>query len=164
MAGGMGLTGAAIARKAEELLLWDIPYKPGGESPDGMDCQGLVEYVLRALGMHVSWKGSNAMWRACTVRESPEQFRKTYGKVPPGALVFIWQDDGGERERGYLDGLGNAVHVGIYTGNRCVHASSSRGRAAASAFRGKTVPGGWNRIGLLPGIDYCGKGKVKMAQ
>ncbi|MCE5344140.1 MAG: peptidoglycan-binding protein, partial [Eubacteriales bacterium] len=36
-----------------------------------------------------------------------------------------------------------------------IHASSSRGMVAQSAFTGKTIPnGGWNRVGLASWVDY----------
>ena len=164
MAGDLGLTGADLAREARKLAGMDIPYKPGGESLKGMDCQGLVEYVIRFLGGKARWKGSNAMYRSCVWRGTPEQCRQQFGQIPLGACTFIWKDDGGERERGYMDGLGNAVHVGIYLGDRCVHASNSRGRVCFSDFAGRSIPGGWNRVGLLPGIDYLGKGGREMAE
>lgn len=151
------ITGKAIADGAMELLQHSIPYKPGGESMSGMDCQGLVEYVIRQLGMKASWKGSNAMYRACTWTGTPEECKRIHGSIPQGALLFILTNDGGEVSKGYSDGKGNASHVGVYTaqGDGAVHASSSRGCVCSSRFKGKTIPnGGWNRIGLLPGISY----------
>ena len=147
----------AVAGAAEGLSGRGIPYRPGGDTPSGMDCQGMVEYCLRAAGLRCGWKGSNAMWRDLRWKGTPEACRKTFGRVPRGALLFIVTDDGGERARGYRDGLGNAMHVGIYTGSGegAVHASASRGRVCASRFKGRTVPGGgWNRVGLLERVDY----------
>lgn len=135
-----------------------IPYKPGGDTPQGMDCQGLVEYCMRQCGWRGNWKGSNAMYRACTWTGTPEDCIKEYGRIPRGALLFILEDDGGEAAKGYTDGLGNASHVGIYVGigDGAVHASSSRGCVAWSKFHGKTIPhGGWNRVGIMADIvDY----------
>ena len=122
-----------------------------------MDCQGLMEYCLKKVGVQKNWKGSNAMWRDMLWRGTPEECRKRFGKIPVGAWLFILLQDGGEAGRGYLDDMGNASHVGVYTGtgDGAVHASQSRGCVAASTFRGKTIPnGGWNMVGLCRELDY----------
>ena len=147
--------GEMVARTAERLTGLDIPYRLGGESLKGLDCQGLVEYCLRALGENVSWKGSNAMWRDLKWRGTPEECREKFGCVPEGALLFIVKRDGGEKDRGYNDGDGNAQHVGIVTRDGAVHASSSRGRVCPSEFHGKTIRGGWNQVGFLKMVDYA---------
>ncbi len=164
-------SGEMFAREAAKLPALSIPYTPGSDTLKGMDCQGLVEYCLRQLGVRKNWRGSNAMWRDMVWRGSPEACRAAFGRIPPGAFLFIVTQDGGERARGYTDGLGNAGHVGVYTasGQGAVHASSSRGRVAESAFSGKTIRnGGWNQVGLCAELDYgpafdgTGKEKVTM--
>lgn len=152
----------ALLREGEELCSRirekEIPYVSGGASLDGMDCQGLVEYCLIRAGVPKSecnLKGSNAHWRACTWHGTPEECKKHFGEVPDGAAVFIVVHDGGEVDRGYRDDLGNANHIGLVLEGRALHASSSRGGVAESAFYDKTIPnGGWNMIGLLPWVDY----------
>jgi hypothetical protein len=98
--------------------------------------------------------------------------------IPVGAFLFIHNFDGEEEYVGYHDGLGNASHIGIYTamsgaemvalaiaegdsiadrynfGNGAFHSSSSRGAVATSNFSGKSISGGWNRIGLYDQFDY----------
>ena len=153
----MRATGEMFAREAERLPALSIPYVQGGDTLSGMDCQGLMEYCLRRLGIRKNWRGSNAMWRDMVWRGSPEECRSAFGRIPLGAFLYILKDDGGERARGYQDGLGNASHVGVYTGSGkgAVHASASRGCVAESAFSGKTVHnGGWNRVGLCAELDY----------
>ena len=152
-------TGKQYADMVQSLLdMGKIPYVNGGEDISGMDCQGLVEWGLRQLKIKTNMKGSNQMWRQmCTWTGTPEECKKVYGKVPVGALLFILENDGGEVARGYTDGLGNASHVGVYTGqgDGAIHASSSRGCVAASKFKGKTIAnGGWNRVGLCKYLDY----------
>lgn len=141
------MTGRECADRA--MALADgatIPYVLGGETLSGLDCQGLIEFVVRDLGGRMSYRGSNDMLRnACTRVEplgaaSPE----------PGCVLFIVKHDGGEPSH-YNDGLGNASHVGWYTGGRheVVHASSSRGRVAPS-----TLKNGWTHIGWLKAVQY----------
>ena len=149
--------GEAFAREAAKLPALSVPYRNGGDTLKGMDCQGLVEYCLRQLGVRKNWRGSNAMWRDMVWRGTPEDCRKAFGRIPKGAFLYIVAFDGGEKARGYADDLGNAGHVGVYTGTGlgAVHASSSRGMTAESRFSGKTIPnGGWNRVGLCGLLDY----------
>lgn len=121
-----------------------------------LDCQGLCEAMLRCVGLTENLRGSNAWWRRMTWRGTPEACRRRFGCVPPGAFLFIVTEDGGERARGYRDGLGNAVHMGVATGEGkgAVHASQTRGETAESAFTGRSIPGGWNRVGLWDALDY----------
>ena len=96
---------------------------------------------------------------------TPEECVQKLGKVPSGAFLFIWANDGGEEKRGYHDGLGNASHIGLCTGNRVEGAtacSKSRGCVAESKFKQKTIKGGWNRVGLWNKVayDYGGAGSV----
>jgi len=138
-----------------------IPYMLGKESLDGRgaDCQGLVEAVVRALGGTISYRGSNDMFRnACTYVATLDEARKE-GRLVPGAILFIVRLDGGEPPQ-YKDGKGNASHVGWYTGGRyeVVHASSSRGKVAAS-----TLKNAWTHVGWLKSVDY-GYEQVEGAQ
>ena len=57
------------------------------------------------------------------------------------------------------DGVGDATHIGIKTGQGkgAIHSSKSRGGVCESDFRDKTIPnGGWNRVGLYGKFDYAG--------
>ena len=164
----MEVNGKEIAEEAASLasLHEPIPYKAGGEDLRGMDCQGLVEYVLRRLGMKASWSGSNAMYRSCIWVGTPEECKSRYGAVPPGALIFILEFDGKEPAKYRSDGIGNAGHVGIYTsmGLGAVHASSRRSCVCESKFNGRTVKnGGWNRVGLLDQVNYWEEKPVETA-
>ena len=80
-----------------------------------LDCQALVEKVLNDLtGGHYNWKGSNHMWRTgVSERMTCQDAIKRFGEIPPGYWLFTIKYDGGEKERGYHDDLGNAAHVGI---------------------------------------------------
>ncbi len=137
-----------------------------------MDCQAFVEKVLSYCGIRKNLPGSNAWFREVYHdgwTGTPEECRKKYGQVPPGAFLFILEHDGREPEKYKPDGLGNASHIGIYTGlsgkqmcelsglseaerynfgDGAIHSSASRGYVCTSNFRGKTISGGWNQIGL----------------
>lgn len=138
-------------------------FKYLGRSYSEMDCQAFVEKCLADCGWRIDLPGSNAWYRKC-VKEgwagSPEACAREFGSVPAGAFLFILEHDGREPEKYKKDGLGNASHIGIVTGQGegAIHSSSSRGCVAESKFRGKTIPnGGWNTVGLLPeNISYSG--------
>ena len=108
------ITGAEFAAQARSPEYNGIPYNK-------LDCQAFVERVLKDCGVRkpdgsvYNWKGSNSMWRTIngwkgTVQECIQQF----DGIPEGAWVFIRKTDGGERDHGYKDNLGNFSHVGIY--------------------------------------------------
>ena len=136
-----------------------------------MDCQAFIEWCLRQCGLKKDLAGSNAWYREVLKNGTvmtPEECVKQLGKVPAGAFLFIHAFDGGEEKRGYRDGLGNASHIGIVTGKGegAIHSSSSRGCVAESGFRGKTIRGGWNRVGLWNRVsyDYGDDGEAEPAQ
>lgn len=85
------------------LQMIGIPYRYGGETPQGFDCSGLVQYAYRNAGLSVP-------------RTAREQFKAsepvTMGAVQPGDLLFFASRDNS--------------HVGIYVGeNRFVHAPAT---------------------------------------
>lgn len=146
-----------------------------------LDCQAFVERCLTDIGIDLNLAGSNAWFRKMTWVGTPDECKKKFGSIPKGAFLFILKQDGGEVEKGYHDGIGNASHIGIYTGmtgaemcdlaigygigdadiynfgNGAIHSSSSRGHVCTSTFAGKAINGGWNRIGLWEKISYGGK-------
>lgn len=122
-----------------------------------MDCQAFVEACMRDCGLKKDLRGSNAWYRKMDWIGTPEECRQTFGSIPDGALLYIWDDKGGEVARGYNDGLGDASHMGIvtHTGQGAIHSSETRGCVAESKFADKTIAnGGWNRIGLSKLFDY----------
>lgn len=85
------------------LQMIGIPYRYGGETPQGFDCSGLVQYAYRNAGLSVP-------------RTAREQFEAsepvTMSAVQPGDLLFFASSDNS--------------HVGIYVGeNRFVHAPAT---------------------------------------
>jgi len=95
--------GAGAARHALEMR--GKPYRPGGNSPRGFDCSGLVQYSYAQVNLRLprstedQWAGSRAVARK---------------EIRPGDLLFFHQE--GKRNS----------HVAIYIGDgRFVHAPSS---------------------------------------
>lgn len=166
-------TGKELARDAPRYL--GIPYST-------MDCQKFVERVLADCGINKDLPGSNAWYRF--LRQdgwvgTPAECKQRFGSIPVGAFLFIHDFDGGEEIRGYHDNLGNASHIGLFTGmsasemgelarksgnsnfpqdalrgSGAINSSSSRKMVCTSAFAGKAINGGWNTVGLWKAIDY----------
>jgi hypothetical protein len=135
-----------------------------------MDCQAFVEQCLRDCGLENNLAGSNAWFREVYHNGAvltPEECVRQFGCVPAGAFLFILTQDGGEPAKYHGDGLGNASHIGIATGRGegAIHSSASRGCVAESKFRGKTIHGGWNRVGLWNRVAYdYGEGESGVAE
>lgn len=165
--------------KGTELAKAGCPYL--GRKYSEMDCQKFIEKCLEDIGLRKDLAGSNTWYRY--IREngwvgSPEECKALFGKIPEGAFLFILKHDGKEPEKYRRDGIGNASHIGIYTamtgaemvalaiaegdsiadrynfGNGAIHSSSTRKAVATSNFSGKSISGGWNKIGLWAAISY----------
>lgn len=165
----MSASATALIRAAPKFL--GVPYST-------MDCQAFVEAALKEIGINENLAGSNAWYRHMTWVGTPEECKASFGKIPPGAFLFILERDGKEPEKYKPDGIGNASHIGIYTGmtgaemcdiaisdgivdaelynfgNGAIHSSQSRGCVCTSNFNGKAIDGGWNRIGLWDRLSY----------
>ena len=165
----MNASATALIRAAPKFL--GVPYST-------LDCQALVEKCLSEIGIRENLSGSNAWFRHMTWTGTPEECKRSFGRIPPGAFLFILEHDGKEPEKYKTDGIGNASHIGIYTGmtgaemcdiaisdgivdaerynfgNGAIHSSQSRGCVCTSKFTGKTINGGWNRVGLWDKLSY----------
>ena len=140
----------------EELA--KIGFKYIGVSYSTMDCQAFVEKCLSDCGIRKDLAGSNAWYRFIMQNGwvgTPEECKALFGFIPVGAFLFIWKKDG-EPEKYRGDGIGNLSHIGIYTGKGegAINSSSFRGCVCESKFKGKSINGGWNRVGLWKVIDY----------
>lgn len=112
------------------------------------DCQGFVENtVKRAGGSIPDYRGSNDMYRNACSKIVPLKG----ASLEPGMVLFIVKQDGGEPDRYKGDKLGNASHIGFYTGGRyeVVHSSASKGSVQLS-----TLKNGWTHAGWLKSVDY----------
>lgn len=142
------MTGSELAKAGYKYL--GTPYSQ-------MDCQAFVEKCLSDIGININLAGSNAWFRECRSNGfvgTPEECKAKYGLIPPGAFLFILKHDGKEPAKYKADGIGNASHIGIYTGDGAIHSSQSRGCVCRSKFAGKSIKGGWNYVGLWDRIDY----------
>ena len=127
---------------------------------DDLDCQAFVEKVLYDSGVRkpdgsaYNWKGSNAMWRSAlswrgTIAEAVEKF----GQIPDGSWAFMLKNDGGEKDRGYNDGEGNASHVGIYVGGGMVRDSTRSTKTKRDGVGLRSISD-FNMVGLCKYLDY----------
>ena len=73
--------------------------------------------------------------------------------MPPGAWVFILKWDGGEKDRGYTDGEGNASHVGIYIGGGVVRDSTRSTKTKRDGVGTRSI-NDFNMVGLCKYLDY----------
>lgn len=165
-------TGREIAEAGTKYL---------GVSYDTMDCQAFVERCLKDCGISKDLAGSNAWYRFLMQNGwvgSPEACKSKFGSIPVGAFLFICEQNGKEPAKYIGDGVGNVSHIGLYTGMKGkemvrmglekgnlkalaynygdggLHSSASRGSVCTTKFSGKTINGGWNRVGLWNRLDY----------
>ena len=160
--------------KAQEVVKASPRYL--GTPYNELDCQAYVEAVLKDVGISVNLAGSNAWFREVKAHGwvgTPNECKAKYGSIPPGAFLFVLKQDGKEPAKYQGDGIGNANHIGIYTGlsgeqmcamggvttaydfgNGAINSSKTRGFVCTSKFAGKAINGGWNMVGLWNKIDY----------
>ena len=132
-----------------------------GRSYEEMDCPAFVEKCMSDVGLHMDLGGSNSWFREIMKHGwtgTPEECMKTFGQIPKGAMLFIWEPVSAKTpEKFRKDGIGDITHMGIKTGRNdgAIHSSSSRGCVATSVFKDKTIKnGGWNRVGLYDKFTY----------
>jgi NlpC/P60 family len=93
----VALSGSAIVAEVEKFA--HFPYVYGAAGPSSFDCSGLVQYVLKTLGVTGVPRTSEEQW-AWVQKVSKSELQ-------PGDLVFA-QFPGDNASPG---------HVGVYTGN-----------------------------------------------
>ncbi|MCG6658818.1 C40 family peptidase [Halomonas campisalis] len=103
---GLSIERALALSTAKRAL--GTPYRFGGNTPEGLDCSGLVEMAYRSAGIQVP-------------RTADEQYRRlpAVAQPQPGDLLFF-----GDRRK--------ASHVGIYRGNGQMIHAPGRGREVVS--------------------------------
>ena len=87
---------------------------------------------------YIKWKGTK------------EECIKKFGEIPLGAFLFLLKWDGGEQEKGYHDGEGNASHVGLYTGTSPLPCMDSQGDRGVDYCKLNV----FTHVGLMDMIDY----------
>lgn len=144
------VTGADLAEQAITGGYVGTPYSK-------LDCQGFVEEVLKDCGVRkpdgtpYNWRGSNSMWRNYIKwKGTKEECIKKFGEIPLGAFLFIVKWDGGEIERGYHDGEGNASHVGLHTGTSPLPCMDSQGNRGVDYCKFAI----FTHVGLMDMVDY----------
>ena len=144
------VSGKDLAEQAVTGNYVGIPYSK-------LDCQGFVEEVLKDCGVRkpdgspYNWRGSNSMWRNyITWKGTKEECIKKFGWIPLGAFLFLLKWDGGEVEKGYHDGEGNASHVGLYTGTSPLPCMDSQGNRGVDYCKLNV----FTHVGLMEMVDY----------
>ena len=134
------------------------PYRNGAEGPAEFDCQGWLEAILRALGLKVSFAGTNDMWRNMGYEKGTiAECVKKYGKVPIGTPILIVDHNGGEPAKYQGDGQGNAWHVYIKVADGwLMHASQSNGGVSVKEFKDKAINGGPSHYLFPKGVVFEG--------
>jgi cell wall-associated NlpC family hydrolase len=122
------------------LQMVGVPYRYGGESPEGFDCSGLVQYAYRSAGVSVP-RTSRAQLGASTP--------VALADAREGDLLFF-------RSKDYS-------HVGIYLGQgRFVHAPSSGRSVSIGSFSDAWYRRNFVRAGRIPEVARlaasCGRG------
>ena len=147
------VTGEQFAKQAIDGGYIGIPYSK-------LDCQGFVERVLADCGIRkpngtvYDWRGSNSMYRNFQQwRGSIKEAEAAFGALPIGCLLYTRKTDGGEKDKGYNDGLGNFSHVGIYLGDPHGVIHSTTGGVQWGKYPDKR----WNYCSLLSMLEYCCK-------
>jgi murein DD-endopeptidase len=96
-----------ILNAAQQLI--GTPYMLGGESPQGVDCSGLVQYAYAQAGILLP-RTASAQFK----------FGRSQSRILPGDLLFFRTSN-----------ADFVSHVGIYAGqNQMIHASSSSGKVS----------------------------------
>lgn len=132
----MSITGKQLAQAAIDALDKGITYQQE-------DCQAFVENsVKRAGGTVKDYMGSNDMLRNALTKmyELPAAIKGNL--LQPGWLLFIVEPGHNSK---YNDEMGDASHVGIFTGApqaEVVHSSGSRGGVFPS-----TLKNAWTHAG-----------------
>lgn len=144
------VTGEQFAKQAIDGGYIGIPYEK-------LDCQGFVERVLADCGIRkpngtvYNWRGANSMYRNYQQwRGSIKEAEAAFGALPIGCLLYTRKTDGGEKDLGYNDGLGNFKHVGIYLGEPHGVIHSTTGGVQWGKYPDKR----WNYCSLLSMLEY----------
>lgn len=146
----LSASGKDVAEQAVTGNYIGIPYEK-------LDCQAFVERVLSDLGIRkkngslYNWRGSNSMWRHYIKwKGSIQKCLDEFGEIPQGSFLFIVKNDGGEEEKGYHDGQGNATHVGLYVGTSPLPVMDSQPTGGVQ-YRKLSI---FTHVGLMEMIDY----------
>lgn len=124
-------------------------------------CDAYVERTLEAAGgPYINYAGSNTMLREAVTELVPLSEAQRMGILQPGMVLFIVKYDGQEPAKFRADGLGNADHIGVFTGTtdpdtgeyiEVMHSSASRGGVYPS-----TLKNAWTHAAKYKNVSYGG--------
>ena len=112
------------------LQMVGVPYRYGGESPEGFDCSGLVQYAYRSAGVSLPRTARDQLHASTPV---------ALADAREGDLLFF-------RSKDYS-------HVGIYLGQgRFVHAPSTGRTVSIANFGDAYYRRNFVRAGRIPAV------------
>ena len=112
------------------LQMVGVPYRYGGESPDGFDCSGLVQFAYRSAGISVPRTSRDQLQASAPV---------TLAEASAGDLLFFHSKD--------------FSHVGIYLGQgRFVHAPATGMNVSIASFNDAYYRRNFVRAGRIPAV------------
>lgn len=124
-----------------------IPFASGGSNPEsGLDCGGFIVYCFARCGESLKIKGTNDLFRRPDrYHDSIENaFKENW--IVDGSLAFIVENDGGEREHGYDDNLGNAIAAGIVYNNMIIYYSKKNQAILEAEVKNRALKNWWSHI------------------
>lgn len=132
-----------LVREAKKTLGWKYQW---GKAETGLvDCSGLIVYLMRGLGGHVPYHGTNTMYRIdCEGKHLP------LNQAKPGYLCFkvrAWTEKE-QANRHYCKEPGDVYHVGIMSDNgKIIAATPKQGVIECDTYT-------WDSCARLKGVDY----------
>lgn len=109
------VSSSVFARTARETYeQHTVPYKLGGKTlSTGMDSIGFIIYCLSQNGIHVSYRGTNDLYRNGGTQCIPLKEALSNKLVVPGVILLHVEHDGEEPPRYQSDGKGNCDYAAI---------------------------------------------------
>lgn len=111
-------------------------------------------YCFAQCGSSLRIKGTNDLFRQPHIwRDTLEASRKA-SKIVDGALAFIVKNDGGEKDKGYRDGIGNSICVGIVSNNMIIYYSADQQSIVETRINSTTRKDWWSHFMHISSIAY----------
>lgn len=119
-----------------------MPFDKGGTNPKtGMDSGGFIHYCLKQLGITVTSRGTNSLYKQIGGSAMPLAEAKRQNKVVPGAVLF------------YVDERGSAEYALIcLDADWAVYPSQQKKKIHRTGTN--LASGRANTIVFVPGLDY----------
>lgn len=130
-----------------------IPFKSPGTTLAGMDSAGFIHYCFKQLGITVSSRGTNTLYRQIGKQAIPLRDALIQGRVVPGAIVFRVRQTGKEPSEFRGDGIGDADYAYICINSQMGVYPSFKDKQLIST-RVEAVPGKANMIVFAPQLSF----------